>query len=844
MNGLHRTNTPQRYIFFCRTHTSKTFFINLQYNCSALIDKNIVPLRTHLETLLYLSPMKRGLKITIIVLSVIIALLLLVSLLVSPIAKWYIEKNCRDLVGRKITIENLDMKLLLGRAKVDNFVLYEPNEVDTFASIGHFDADVSVWGILRKKIVVDYIRIDEPQATRLREGDSLNFDDILTFFANKSVAADTVSVETAEADTIDTKSSQENGWGILLQNIALNNGKVRYADNVLDIDWTMHHIKLDIPEIDLSGKGANLELYLDFARGGNLDLKAMYEQSSLNYDLTCKISEYPLGVLMPFMKNAVNVGDVSGLLGLTVHANGNIENLMASDIDGAVQIDSVVINDAAGKELAQLNHFKTNIEHINIANDYIIKLRNFVVDGVSARYEIYNDGSNNLSSLFATNSQEETAQEPEENVVVAEQTDSTAQDSPKLDISVENIVMSNSNFTYVDNTLPEPFALQLSKIRFKTPCFSTQGVNDIELFAVLQGTGALRAKWNGNIATQNHDLTLTLNNFNLKDISPYSLDFFGYPITDGKLSFRGQNIINNSQLKGTNKLSLYNPTVGNKRTDVDAEFGIVPLKLAMVVLTDREGKADIDLPISGDINSPQFSYGKIIVQALVNVLVKIATAPIDLLAEAFGLNSDEIKEIEFSAWQHQFTPEQYDKIEKLSKIVAEEPDLRIRLQHEVNYEKGIQAIIENDIKRDYYLSRNPERAESLNMVDIDTYQKMSLKSPQITAYADSLLTVRGLATDGSLNDKLRTLYGTDAESKLARYIEMRNRSMMMQWSKVLNMPEGSLQITTPSIDVIKEHKGKTRYNVEITADGDATATEGTTSENESQPVDENAPAAE
>ena len=779
--------------------------------------------------------MKRGLKITIIVLSVIVALLLLVSLLISPIAKWYIEKNCRDLVGRKITIENLDMKLLLGRAKVDNFVLYEPNEVDTFASIGHFDADVSVWGILRKNIVVDYIRIDEPQATILREGDSLNFDDILTFFAKKSVESDTISIETNEADTTATKPSQESGWGIVLHDIALNNGKVRYADDVLDIDWTMHHIMLNIPEIDLSGKGANLELYLDFARGGSLDLKAMFEQSSMDYDLTCQISDYPLGVLMPFMKSAVNVGDVSGSLGLTVHAQGNIENLMASDVDGAVQIDSVVINDVAGKELAQLNHFKTDIERINIANDYIVKLRNFVIDGVSARYEIYANGSNNFASLRATNESEENNQKQEE----TQEPDSVVQDAPKLDITVENIVMSNSNFTYVDNTLPEPFALRLSKIRFKTPMFSTQGVNDIELFAVLQGTGALRAKWNGNIATQNHDLTLTLNNFNLKDISPYSLSFFGYPITDGKLSFRGQNIINNSQLKGTNKLSLYQPTVGNKRSDIDAEFGIVPLKLAMAVLTDREGKAEIDLPISGDINSPQFSYGKIIVQALVNILVKIATAPIDLLAEAMGLNSDEMKEIEFDAWHYQFTPEQYDKIEKLSTIIAEEPDLRIRLQHEVNYEKGIQAIIENDIKRDYYLSRNPERAESLNLVDIDTYQKMSLKSPQITAFADSLLTVRGLATDGSLHDKLRTLYGTDAESKLSRYIEMRNRSMLMQWNSALNMPEGTMQIVSPSFEEIKAHNGKTRYKVEITAEGDAQDTENTTSADETTSAENN-----
>ena len=787
--------------------------------------------------------MKRGLKITIIIVSVIVVLLLLVSLLVSPIAKWYIEKNCRDLVGRKITIENLDMKLLLGRAKVDNFVLYEPNETDTFASIGHFDADVSVWGILRKNIVVDYIKIDAPQATILREGDSLNFDDILAFFANKSVEADSVSVETATVDSTAVQSSQESGWGIIIRNIVLNDGKVRYADDVLDIDWIMHHIKLDIPEIDLSGKGAHLQLYFDFARGGSLDLKAMYEQSSMDYDLTCQISDYPLGVLMPFMKSAVNIGDVDGTLGVTLHAQGNIENLMASDVDGVVQIDSVHVNDIEGKQLVQLNHFKTDIERINIANDYIVKLRNFAIDGVSARYEIYANGSNNFASLFATNDTEQSTQ-TQESEEATHTPDSIAKESPKMDITVENIVMSNSNFTYIDNTLPEPFALRLSKIRFKTPMFSTQGVNDIELFAVLQETGALRAKWNGNIATQNHDLSLTLNNFNLKDISPYSLSFFGYPITDGKLSFRGQNIINNSQLKGTNKLSLYNPTVGNKRTDIDAQYGIVPLKLAMVVLTDREGKADIDLPISGDINSPQFSYGKIIVQALVNILVKIATAPIDLLANALGINSDDIKEIEFSAWQYQFTPEQYDKIEKLSKIITEEPDLYIRLQHEVNFESGIKAIIENDIKRDFYISRNPERAETMNMVDIDTYQKLSLKDPQIVAFADSLLTLRNLPTDGSLNNKLQLLYGSNAENKLARYIEMRNRSMMMQWCSALNMPENTIQIVTPSMEEIKEHKGKTRYKVEIAAQGDAVATEETTSTDEGASVDGNSSTAE
>lgn len=765
--------------------------------------------------------MKKGLRITIIVISVIVALLLVASLLVSPIAKWYVEKNCKDLIGCKITIENLDIRLLLGRAAADNLVLYEANETDTFVSIEHFDADVRVWGILRKSIIVDSINVVAPNATILRQGNGLNFDDMLVFFAQKS-AGETNADTIAQPDTI-KEATNDNSWQIILRDIALNRGKIRYADDIIDIDWTMHHIELNIPEIDLSGSGTKAQLYFDFARGGSLALNAMFDQATMDYELNCKISDYPVGVLMPFMKGVVNVGNVAGSLGIDLHAQGNIDNIMASNLDGNIQLDSTYVDDINGQRLISLNQFKTDIEHIDIAHDYNIKLRNFLIDGVSAGYEVYHDGSNNFTSLFATAPQEETEAQPSQETPENVATNDTVE-APKLNITVENIVMQNSNFAYTDNTLPEPFTLRLSKMRFKTPMFSTQGVNDVELFAVLQETGALRIKWNGNIEAQNHDLSLSLNNFNLKDISPYSLSFFGYPITDGKLSFRGQNIISDSQLKGTNKLSLYNPTVEKKRSDVDAQFGMVPLKLAIVVLTDREGKADIDLPISGDIKSPHFSYGNIIVQALVNVLVKIAAAPIDLMAEALGLNSNEIKEIEFGAWQHQFTPEQYDKIEKLSKIIAEEPELQIRLQHEVNFEKGIQAIVENDLKREYYLAQNPERAQSLNMVDIDTYQKTSLKDPGIILFADSLLTVKGLPTDGNINDKMHRLYGSAAVDKLMRNIEMRNRGMMMQWSNALNMPEGSLQIVTPTQDEIKLHNGKTRYKVEITAAGDEVET--------------------
>ena len=46
---------------------------------------------------------------------------------------------------------------------------------------------------------------------------------------------------------------------------------------------------------------------------------------------------------------------------------------------------------------------------------------------------------------------------------------------------------------------------------------------------------------------------------------------------------------------------------------------------------------DLDLPISGSLDDPQFSYGKIIWKAIANVITKIVTAPFRALGKLLGL---------------------------------------------------------------------------------------------------------------------------------------------------------------------------------------------------------------
>ncbi len=71
--------------------------------------------------------------------------------------------------------------------------------------------------------------------------------------------------------------------------------------------------------------------------------------------------------------------------------------------------------------------------------------------------------------------------------------------------------------------------------------------------------------------------------------------------------------------------------------------------LAVVMLKDRNGQLNIDLPISGSLSDPQFSIDGIIAPIFINLIVKAVTSLFALISSAFGgSGSDELGYAEFT----------------------------------------------------------------------------------------------------------------------------------------------------------------------------------------------------
>src|SRR4029079_6815478 len=139
-------------------------------------------------------------------------------------------------------------------------------------------------------------------------------------------------------------------------------------------------------------------------------------------------------------------------------------------------------------------------------------------------------------------------------------------------------------------------------------------------------------------------------------------------------------------------------TFGEK---VDSPSAIqVPVLLAVALLKDSNGVIDIDLPISGSLDDPQFSIGGIIVKVIVNLIVKAVTAPFALIGSLFG-GGEELAYVEFAPGSAALGAET-GKLKNLGKALVERPGLRLDIAGRVDPEADREGLkkgsIENKVK--------------------------------------------------------------------------------------------------------------------------------------------------
>jgi hypothetical protein len=255
---------------------------------------------------------------------------------------------------------------------------------------------------------------------------------------------------------------------------------------------------------------------------------------------------------------------------------------------------------------------------------------------------------------------------------------SSAADDP-FPVRIRRIRLQNAKLAFTDLSLQPQFAAKIFELGGVVNGLSTNRASrsQIELDGRVDefGLARIRGELNPFAPSNNTDVSVVFKNVDMVPTSPYTMKFAGYKIAEGKISLDLQYKVRQGQLEGANQIVIDKLRLGERVESPDALK--LPLELAIAILKDSDGRIDLGLPVSGNLDDPQFSYGAVIWKAIGNLLTRIVTAPFRALGAMLGGGGEKLESIAFDPGSARLLPPEREKLKQVAQVLAKRSQLKL-----------------------------------------------------------------------------------------------------------------------------------------------------------------------
>jgi membrane-bound inhibitor of C-type lysozyme len=483
------------------------------------------------------------------------------------------------------------------------------------------------------------------------------------------------NAETTSIEAGDDEDAAGGTWDLSLSRFSINRLALSVEDESVEPAANIGWQSLDVDVRSISNQPAAVfpaTLRLEALDGGTIaidgEVSALPEPS---FELSLDVDALVLAGAHPYLKPLADVHLDSGAL--------NVEMQLSSDADepfraaGDVEIvDFLVTETDENSRLGSWSSLRAeNIVYSTSADSLEVSEVHFVEP--YGDILIAEDGSINLGRVRKG-----------ENDPPAE-VDDTAEDVPEdgepaesaLAVTVGRVVVEDATADFADLSLPLPFSAKIAELNGEMSTIATTSAepSTVEMEGKVDEFGQVQI--NGTVTPldppANTDIRVMFQNVDMPKFSAYSIPFAGREIASGRLDLDLGYAISDNELTGENRIVLRDFELGDKVEHPDALS--LPLGLAVALLKDPEGRIDLDVPVRGNVDDPEFRIGGVVAKALVNVLTRIVTSPFALLANLVGGDAAELENLLFEAGRAELSPPEIEKVGKIAEALGLRPQL-------------------------------------------------------------------------------------------------------------------------------------------------------------------------
>ncbi len=527
---------------------------------------------------------------------------------------------------------------------------------------------------------------------------------------------------------------------------------------------------------------ATLDLALAINRQGRLSATGKFTLDPLSAQLEADLKQLAIRPFEPYFTDYMKIDITGG----TVSTKATISLSADSTASPAILVSA----DASVNNFAAIDRVKSNdfLKFRRLAFSAMtagnvpafLKISKITLEDFFARIAINEDGSTNIQSIFDGNTQNEAKIASETGTEAETGTDHPSPDAkiaePDADIRIGQVRFSGGTVEFSDRHIQPNYSATLLNLAGSVTGLSSQDFSraNVDLKANLGLGSPVEIAGTINPLAKNLfvDIQVAFKDIEMSPFSPYTGKYLGYPITKGKLNLGVRYLIDQQNLRAENKVYFDQLAFGEPTGSPEAISA--PVTLAVSLLTDRNGKINLDLPISGSLDDPEFRILPILWQILLNLITKAATSPFSVLSSLAGAG-EELSYIEFEPGQAGLPAKGQKKIDTLAKALYDRPALKLEIGAFIDLKADAEALKESEFIR---LLKTQKLKEMINKgVDPAPVDDVSIASDEYVKYLTAAYKDAKFTKPRTALGFLKTLPPAEMEALLKNHISITENSL-------------------------------------------------------------------
>jgi hypothetical protein len=403
--------------------------------------------------------------------------------------------------------------------------------------------------------------------------------------------------------------------------------------------------------------------------GGSLSVSGEVVPQPATANLSLKLADLDLAPIQPYIGQHTAMTLLTGKVGTEGKVHYGVQKGMPSiQFTGDVHVDKLHTVDNVLQD-DFVNWERLDVLGVNFSQGPgRLEIGQIVIKKPYARVIIESDESINAKRVLAGPGP------------AAGATASTPAASKGMPMSIKKIVVQAGQANFSDFSVQPNFTAAIQSLEGSITGLSTKNSSraKMDLHGEVGPYSPVTVSGEFNVLGPKlyTDIAMGFHNMELTVFNPYSGKFAGYSISKGKLSTDFHYKIDGRKLDAQHHIVVEELEFGDKTASKDAVS--LPIKLAVALLKDRNGVIDLNVPVTGSLDDPQFRLAPIIWKVFVNILEKAVTSPFALLGSLFGDKPD-IQFIDFPPGVATMDAAANDKVTTVEKALMERPQLKIEV---------------------------------------------------------------------------------------------------------------------------------------------------------------------